>query len=289
MVAPKTGNSIIRLPQKAVPAFTMRVALRGVVEISSFAIGKERLGPCLTALCQQQGIELNSIHLDRIAKVRLLGMQPSLETRSADGTAGNLFAGLQLQAFLTQDEALYILGDKRNIKPMAAEIGPDRIAGIIKSDVRLALEYRVPPLQITGQIREAEETIYPDHLIKKERFLADLIREILIKGNGASGVALIREVVNNRESPQSAALMGLLVFQIYMCGTYSNMFEQLKLVIADLSNANKGIAISGAQLIGHTQKLGTDVLAKELNITPEEVPEVLEGMAFFSQLMPSSK
>ncbi|MFA6170290.1 MAG: hypothetical protein WCW67_07675 [Candidatus Margulisiibacteriota bacterium] len=110
MITPVTNKSIIHLSQRALPA------LRGVVDISSFAIGKERLGPCLTALCQRQRIELNGIHLDRIAKIRLLGMQPSLETRAAGGeTAETIFVSLELSAFLTNEEHLFILGDKENL------------------------------------------------------------------------------------------------------------------------------------------------------------------------------
>ncbi|MDD5593343.1 MAG: hypothetical protein PHG97_01200 [Candidatus Margulisbacteria bacterium] len=115
MVTPVAFKPIIRLSQRALPA------LRGVVAISSFAIGKDRLGPCLTKIFKTQGIELKDIHLDSIAKIRLLGMQPSLEERAAGNeTAESIFSSLELSAFLTRDQELYILGDKGNIKLMAA-------------------------------------------------------------------------------------------------------------------------------------------------------------------------
>ncbi|MDD5593342.1 MAG: SUMF1/EgtB/PvdO family nonheme iron enzyme [Candidatus Margulisbacteria bacterium] len=104
------------MPQRNLPA------LRGVVESASFVIGKERLGPCLTALFKEQGIELKGISLDNVAKIRLLGMNPSLERRAADDeTAERILSSLELSVFLAQDQTLYILGDKGNINLMATD------------------------------------------------------------------------------------------------------------------------------------------------------------------------
>ncbi|MFA6170291.1 MAG: hypothetical protein WCW67_07680 [Candidatus Margulisiibacteriota bacterium] len=111
MIAPVSDKSIIRLPQKPMPA------LRGVVEISYFALGREKLGPCLRGLL---GIELKGIYLDNTAKIRLLGMTPSLEKRAAGfAIAENIFADLQVELFLTQEQALFLLADKQNVSLLA--------------------------------------------------------------------------------------------------------------------------------------------------------------------------
>ncbi|MFA4843589.1 MAG: hypothetical protein WC632_01400 [Candidatus Margulisiibacteriota bacterium] len=93
-----------------------------MVEIASFTIGKDRLGPCLTALFKKQGIELKDILLDKAAMIRLMGMQPPLETRAANETIEQIFSSLELSVFLAQDQTLYILGDKGNINLLAAGI-----------------------------------------------------------------------------------------------------------------------------------------------------------------------
>ncbi|MFA5892904.1 MAG: hypothetical protein WC903_02950 [Candidatus Margulisiibacteriota bacterium] len=94
--------------------------MREVVGIASFDAGKDRLGPCLTTLFKKQGVELKDIRLDRAAMIRLMGMLPPLETRADNEAIEQIFSGLELSAFLTQDQTLYILGNKGNIKLMAA-------------------------------------------------------------------------------------------------------------------------------------------------------------------------
>ena len=110
MITPVTNKSIIRLPQKALPA------LREVSEITSSPVGKDRLGPCLTALFKKQGIEPKDIRLDKAAGIRLMGMLPPLETRAGNEAIEQIFSGLELSVFLAQDQTLYILGDKGNLE-----------------------------------------------------------------------------------------------------------------------------------------------------------------------------
>ena len=96
--------------------------MREVSKITSSPVGKDRLGPCLTALFQKQGIELKDIRLDKPAGVRLMGMLPPLETRANNETIEQIFSGLELSAFLAQDQTLYILGDKENISLMGTGV-----------------------------------------------------------------------------------------------------------------------------------------------------------------------
>ncbi|MFA6418999.1 MAG: SUMF1/EgtB/PvdO family nonheme iron enzyme [Candidatus Margulisiibacteriota bacterium] len=134
MVTPVTNKSIIHLSQRALPA------LRGVASISSFAICKDNLAPCLTKLFQRQEIKLIGIQLDTAAKVRLLGMRPDLATRTVAETPEAIFASLGLSAFLTQDKQLYILGDKQNDDLMVRGAIPPAAAG----QPQIALPEMVP-------------------------------------------------------------------------------------------------------------------------------------------------
>jgi len=114
MVKPVNGNTLFRiLPKKELPG------LKNIVNLSSFKIGKNQLVPCLTGLFQKLGCDLKEIHLDNVAKIRLLGMSPSLEQRIEKGeTIDKIFSDLELSFFVTEDQDLYILGDPKNVAQM---------------------------------------------------------------------------------------------------------------------------------------------------------------------------
>ena len=112
MVKPVNGKTIIKLT----PSYLRPALVRKVVSLDSFSIGKEQLQPCLINLFKKQGLNIKEIFVDNVAKIRLLGMSPSLEQRVKKGEKiDQIFPSLELSLF--QDEnTLFIMGDKKNIK-----------------------------------------------------------------------------------------------------------------------------------------------------------------------------
>jgi len=111
MVNAVNGKIIFRtLPKRDLSS------LKGIIKLNSFAIGKNQLGPCITGLFQKSGYDVKEIHLDNVAKIRLLGMSPALEQRVEKGeTIDKIFSDLDLSSFLTENQNLYVLGENKNI------------------------------------------------------------------------------------------------------------------------------------------------------------------------------
>jgi hypothetical protein len=140
----------ISIPQKAL------AGLKNVKPINSFDFGRQTLGPIIIEQFKKQGKEIEEIYLDAPAKVRLMGMSPSLKERVEAGERiDQILAGdpLELSLFLKEDGSLYIFFDEQNIVLLKKSGEED------KNKTDISPTFITPPPQL--------EKIAPEEKIKE--------------------------------------------------------------------------------------------------------------------------
>ncbi len=183
-----TNNGItiprIRMPQKALSGG------KNIFSINTSAFGRQTLSPLITNLFREQKIDLREIYVDNPAKVRLMAMNPTLKERVAAGERiDQILTGqpLELSLFITEDNRLYILGEKQNIQRMQG-FDISKISQIkIPEMIDISEKLRIMKGELTvSQFRQfVEETGY-----KIEGYEAEELEALLESADAKDGNAL---------------------------------------------------------------------------------------------------